>query len=153
MAGRAQQAFEEAVRLVAENPADCAANATLAGLRQERGLSNLARQSVAAAIAAAAADNAGPMTTRCGVLSLAALGDAPGAAAQLRRIAGSERLLRGWALDSIGMSGGSLLRIGLYPLSRVIDHAEVVDARRELDRAYAAVAAQVGAALGNVTPQ
>ena len=152
MAGRADDAYREAMSLVAENPSNCAANATLAALRYERGLANLARQAVAPALAAAASENAGPQSLRCGVLSLAATGDAEGVAAQLRRIAGGERLLRAWALDT-EPTGSALLKNGRYPISRVIEHPAVVDARRELDRAYAAVAAQVGAALGDVTPQ
>ncbi len=153
MAGRADDAFREAMSLVAENPSDCAANATLAALRQERGLSNLARQTVAPALAAAAMESAGPRSLRCGVLSLAAIGNAEGVGAQLRRVAASERLLRAWALDVVGLSGGALLKNGMYPISRVIEQPPVVDARRELDRAYAAAAAKVSAALGDVTPQ
>ncbi len=152
MAGRADDAYREAMSLVAQNPSNCAARATLAALRQERGLANLARQTVAPALAAAARESVGPQSLRCGVLSLAAIADAEGVAAQLRRIAGRERFLRAWALDT-GPTGSALLKNGQYPLSRVIDQPAVVDARRELDKAYAAASAQVGAALGDVTPQ
>ena len=153
MAGRADAAYREATNLVAANLGDCAANATLAALKQERGLSNAARQLVAPALAAAASEDAGPLSMRCGVLSLAAIGDAPGVAAQLRRVAGSERLLRAWALDIQGMSGGALLKAALFPLSRVIEQPAVVVARRELDRAYTAASVQIAATIGDITPQ
>ena len=153
MAGRADEAYREAMSLVAANPADCGANATLAALRQERGLSNLARQTVAPGVAAATSGDAGPLSLRCGVLSLAAIADAPGVAAQLRRVAGSERLLRAWALDILGMSGGALLKAGLFPLSRVIEQPALVHARGELDQAYAAARVQIAATIGDITPQ
>ena len=153
MAGQADAAYREATILVAANPANCAALATLAALQHEHGLANLARQTVAPALTAAAAEGAGPISMRCGVLSFAAIGDAPGVAAQLRRVAGSERLLRGWALDILGMSGGALLKAGLFPVSRVIAQPVVIDARRELDRAYAVAGVQIAAAIGDITPQ
>ena len=153
MAGRTDEAYREATSLVAANPADCLANATLAALRQERGMASLARQSVAPAVAAAMTETAGPVSIRCGVLSLAAVGDASGVGAQLRRIAGSERLLRGWTLQIAGSSGGALLKAGRFPVGGVLAQPAVVEARRALDQAYAAAAVQVAAALGDVTPQ
>jgi TolB-like protein len=152
MAGRLNEAYREATSLVAANPADCLANATLAALRQARGTAALARQAVGPAIAAGASDPAGPVSVRCGVLSLAAIDDAAGVGAQVRRIAASERLLRGWSIDVAGRSGGYLLKAGWFPVSRVIDQAAVVDARHALDQAYAAAAVQVASALGDVTP-
>jgi tetratricopeptide (TPR) repeat protein len=152
MAGRADEAYREATNLVVASPGDCAANATLAALKQERGLSNAARQLVAPALAAAASADVGPVSLRCGVLSLAAIGDAQGIAEQLRRVAGSERLLRAWAVDIMGMSGGALLKAGLFPVSRVIAQPAVVDARRELDRAYAIASEQISRTIGDITP-
>ena len=152
MVGRADDAYREVMSLVAEKPSDCWANATMAGLRQERGLGTLARQTAAPALAAVASENAGPQSLRCGVLSLAALGDAEGVAAQLRRIAGRERFLRAWALDT-GPTGSALLKNGQYPLSRVIEQPPVVDARRELDQAYAAARVQIATAIADITPQ
>lgn len=153
MAGRPDDAFREVTGLVATNPADCAASATLAALRQERGLSNIARQTVAPALAAAAADGAGPLAIRCGVLSLSAIGDAAGVAALAKRVAASERLLRLWAVDILGMSGSALLQTGLYPVSRVSGEPALADARRDMDQADAALRVQIASALADITPQ
>ncbi len=152
MAGRTDDAYREATSLVAANPGNCAANATLAALKQEHGLSNAARQLVGPALAAAASEDVGPVSMRCGVLSFAAMGDARGVAAELRRVAGSGRLLRAWALEIMGMSGGALLQAGMFPVSRVIAQPAVVDARRELDRAYAVAREQIAATLADITP-
>ena len=153
MAERADDAFREVTSLVATDPTDCRANATLAALRQERGLSNIARQTVAPALAAAALEAAGPLAIRCGVLSFAAIGDASGVAAALKRVAASERLLRGWAVDILGMSGGALLKAALFPVSRIAGQPAFADGRRDIEQAYAAARVQIATAIADITPQ
>jgi tetratricopeptide (TPR) repeat protein len=153
MAGRADEAAKAATSAAAANPGDCAVTATLAALRHERGALAAARQLVAPALAAAAASDVGPVSLRCGVLSFAAIADAQGAAAQLRRIAGSERLLRAWAVNIMATSGAALLKTGRFPVSRVIAQADVVSARRDLDRAYAVEAERISTAISDITPQ
>jgi hypothetical protein len=152
MAGRADDALKAATRVAAANPGDCAVTATLAALKYERGAA-AARQLVAPALAAAASSDVGPVSLRCGILSFAAIADAQGAAAQLRRVAGSERLLRAWALDIMGTGGAALLKTGRFPVSRVIAQADVVSARRDLDRAYAVEAERISTAISDITPQ
>src|SRR5262249_31595304 len=93
MSGARDEAYREATKMISGTTDSCAARAMLAGLKQERGETQAARELVAPALRAAAGPGVMPSTLRCGVLSAAAIGDAPEAAALLRQIAGDERML------------------------------------------------------------
>jgi non-specific serine/threonine protein kinase len=137
MAGQRDEAYREASKLVDRAPNNCEAKAALAALRQERRDSSGARRLVAPALQTSVAPTTSPSALRCAALSAAAIGDAPGAAAILGRIAGDERMLRAWALEITGTTGSKLLRRGMFPWTHVYDQPEVVEARAKLDDAYA----------------
>ena len=105
MAGQRDEAYREASKLVDRAPNNCEAKAALAALRQERRDSSGARRLVAPALQTSVAPEPSPSSLRCAALSAAAIGDAPGAAAILGRIAGDERMLRAWALEITGTTG------------------------------------------------
>src|SRR5262249_13687796 len=136
MSGARDEAYREATKMISGTTDSCAARAMLAGLKQERGETQAARELVAPALRAAAGPGVMPSTLRCGVLSAAAIGDAPEAAALLRQIAGDERMLRAWAAEIIGTTGSKSLRRGMFPWTHVNDRAEMAAARAELDGAY-----------------
>jgi hypothetical protein len=151
-AGRAGDALPVAAELVDGDQHDCEAKATLAGLKFERQDGAAARKLVAPALQARDAADVGPVAIRCGVHSAAAVGDVPGAAAWLRRVAGDERLLRDWSLNILGTTGRSLLHAPIYPWSRVAGAPAVLDAVRALDRVYAAARQVSVEILADVTP-
>jgi tetratricopeptide (TPR) repeat protein len=136
MAGQRDEAYREASKLVDRAPDYCEARAALAALKQERGDASGARRLVAPALQTSATSTVSPSALRCAALSTAAIGDAPGAAAILGRIAGDERMLRAWALEITGTTGSKLLRRGMFPWTHVSDRPEVVEARAKLDEAY-----------------
>jgi TolB-like protein len=152
MAGRREEANREAEQLVRANPQLCEARAALAGIRQERGQSRAARELAAPAIRAGNSHDVGPSALRCAALSAAAIADVPTAAEMLRRIAGDERLLRFWALEITGTTGGKLLRRGMFPWNHVYEAPAFVDARGALNDAYARARRQIEVSLGEVTP-
>jgi len=150
--GRAADAYMVAAGLSDTDEHDCEAKATLAALKFERQDGAAARKLVAPALQARASSDIGPIAIRCGVHSAAALGDVPGAAAWLRRVANDERLFRDWSLNILGTTGRGILRAPVYPWSRVASAPAILDAMRALDRVYAA-ARQVSAdVLSDVTP-
>jgi tetratricopeptide (TPR) repeat protein len=153
MAGRPDEAYQEATKLVEKSPGYCDGKATLAALKFERGQTAEARQIVAPALSAVAADEIGAVELQCGARSLAAVGDARGAGALMRRIASHERLLRAWAVDVMGITGGLMLREALFPLSRVMEDPAVTAARGDLDRAYTTAREQIATVLDGVTPR
>jgi TolB-like protein len=150
--GRAADAYAVATVLVGADAQDCEAKATLAALKAERQDGAAARKLVAAALQARSSADIGPVAIRCGVHSAAALGDAPGAAALLRRVADDERLFRDWSLNIQGSTGRRLLRAPIYPWSRVAGAPAVLDAVHALDRMYAAAREVSAQILADVTP-
>ncbi len=151
-AGRAGDAYAVAAGLVDADEHDCEAKATLAGLKFERQEGGTARKLVAPALQARASADIGPVGIRCGVHSAAAIGDVPGAAAWLRRVADDERLFRDWSLNIQGMTGRRLLRAPIYPWSRVAGAPAIADAVRALDRVYVAARQVSVEILADVTP-
>jgi tetratricopeptide (TPR) repeat protein len=153
MAGRGDEAYQEAAKLVERSPAFCGGRATFAALKFERGLTAEARRLVAPAVTSVASDESGSATLQCGARSLAAVGDTRGTAALLRRIASHPRLLRAWALDVRGTTGDMMLREALFPLSRVTEDPAVTAARGDLDRAYTTAREQIATVLDSITPR
>ncbi len=150
--GRAGDAYTTASALVDDDERDCEAKATLAGLKAERQEVAVARKLVAPALQARGAADVGPVGIRCGIHSAAALGDAQGAAAWLRRIADDERWFKDWSLNIQGTTGRRLLHAPIYPWSRVAGTPAVLDAERVLDRAYAAARQVSVEVLADITP-
>src|SRR5262249_20120495 len=136
MMDKREEAYQEATSLVQKRSDFCEARATLAALTFERGDLRAARQLVKPALDAGAAPDTGPSTLRCAVISPAAIGDARGAAASLRRIARDERLLRMWAIEVVGTTGSKLLERPMFPWTRVYDRPEFVEGRRAIADAY-----------------
>jgi TolB-like protein len=151
--GRAEEALTVVNRVV-DNGGGCEPNATLAALMFEAKDKAAARPLIADAVqrATTADDDAGPAGRRCALESMAASGDAPAAAALLRRIAADDRLMREFGSDVGGATGARFLERNLYPWSRISDKRLVVEARGDLDRAYARERAVSGRLLADLTP-
>jgi TolB-like protein len=148
--GRGDEALQEASRMVEQFPTSCQGRAVLAGLRLEHRQTVAAHQLADPILRTARDAAAAPPDARCGATAEAAMGDAPGLAAVLDRIASDESLLRYWTLEVFGETGRMTLQSGVYPFLGIVDKPAVVAARQHLDAAYARLRAVAESALAGL---
>jgi len=149
-AGRSDEAFQEASRMIGRAQTSCEERAIAGGLRLEHGQTVAAHQLADPILRAARDAAAAPPDARCGATAEAAMGDAPGLAAVLDRIASDESLLRYWTLEVFGETGRMTLQSGVYPFLGIVDKPAVVTARQHLDAAYARLRAVAESALAGL---
>ena len=149
-AGRSDDAFQEASRMIDRLPLSCEGRAIVAGLRVEHGQAAAGRQLADPILRAGRDPAAGPDDLRCGAVAAAALGDAPLLAVMLDRIIKNEPALRYWTLEVYGETGRMFLQGRGYPFAAIIDKPAVVAARQRMDAAYERLRGTAEAALAGV---
>jgi hypothetical protein len=125
-AGQTADAVATLDAVLAQAPNLCEAQAVRAGL-----LADLGR-------AARGGSEAIPaeMPPRCAALGAAAVGNAAGAAAQMRRMADDEFALRSWMEIRYGVTGETNWASGTYPWTKVARVPEVVAAHQAIEAAF-----------------
>jgi TolB-like protein len=149
-AGRSDDAFQEASRMIERIPLSCEGRAIVAGLRLEHGQAAAGRQLADPILRAARDAAAAPADLRCGAMAAAAMGDAPLLASMLDRIIKDEPALRYWTLEVYGETGRMLLQGRRYPFAAMVDKPPVVAARQRMDAAYERLRGTAEAALAGV---
>jgi TolB-like protein len=149
-AGRGDEALQEGSRMLEKRPPSCEGRAIVAGLRLEHRQTAAAHQLADPILRAARDGAASPPDVRCGATAAAAMGDAPGLANLLDRVASDERFLRYWTLEVFGETGGAALRGLAYPFAGIVTKPPLTAARQRLDAAYARQRAAAQAALAGL---
>jgi TolB-like protein/predicted Ser/Thr protein kinase len=147
-AGRANQALEIAEKAAATSPWYCELQAVVAALKVDAGHALEGRRLAEQILNDAGRPDLAVPSFRCAATAAAAIGDAPGAAAWIRRIAGDPEALAYWA---VGISGGSPLRRRWYPWNKVADAPAFQEAERALQSAYASTRGEIAKALEGLT--
>jgi TolB-like protein len=137
LAGKTDAARSEAVSLTTKFPWFCEGQAVLAGLTLDGGDNARARTIADTVFAQTSSPSAPAQALQCAAMTSAAIGDAPGTASYLSKLAGDERALRVWTRNGTYTMALSLGR-NWYPWNKVSASAPMQQAmsalKQSLDR-------------------